>query len=51
MLNKYPDHILLIEDVDRLSIDSQDEVFRILSSINSSLPKNSRLFYLVSYDK
>ncbi|MDF9824453.1 hypothetical protein M2475_000829 [Breznakia sp. PF5-3] len=50
MLSKNPNYILLVEDVDRLENNAQNETFRILSSINTLLPKYSELFCLLSYD-
>lgn len=51
MISKKSNYILLVEDIDRLSKDTQDETFRILSSINSNLKKNMKAFAIISYDK
>lgn len=51
MLSINSNYVLLVEDVDRLNVKTQEEVFRILSSMNSNFPNSSRLFCLLSYDK
>lgn len=50
MLKRKKDYILLIEDVDRLEECPQKEVFRVLSSINTDLPKKSSIFCLMSVE-
>lgn len=51
MLEANNDYILLLEDIDRLDPITSNEVFRILSSINSTMPKAGFPYAIVSFSE
>lgn len=51
MISTNPNMILLIEDVDRLSIDSMQNIFRTISAINKRFIFHTRVIGVLSYCK